>query len=43
MPSWIEENSDVLLRLVPGHSRSQIDCLTDCGIEVADLEVEVHA
>jgi len=39
---WIEQHSDVLLRLMLCHSRPESDCLSDSRIEVADLEVEVH-
>jgi hypothetical protein len=39
---WIKEHSDVLLRLGRSQRGSQGDRLGDCGIEVADLKVEVH-
>lgn len=42
MPGWIEEHSNIFLRLMPGQSRSQADRLDDCRIEIADLKVEVH-
>ena len=42
MPGWVEEHPDVLLWLGRGHRRSQSDRVGDRGIEVADLEVEVH-
>jgi hypothetical protein len=37
---WVEEHSDMLLRLVPSHRRSEGERLSDRGIEVADLEIE---
>jgi hypothetical protein len=39
---WVEEHSDVLLRLVRSHRCSEGNGLGDRGIEVADLEIEVH-
>jgi hypothetical protein len=39
---WIQENADVLLWLGRRHRGSQRDRLSDRGIEVTDLEVEVH-
>src|SRR5580692_8039993 len=39
---WVEEHSDVLLRLVRSHRCSEGNGLGDRGVEVADLEVEVH-
>ena len=42
MAGWVEEDSDILLRLVLSRRCSEGERLSDCGIEVADLEVEVH-
>lgn len=42
MAGWVEEHSDVLSGLVPSHRRSEGERLSDRGIEVADLKVEVH-
>jgi hypothetical protein len=39
---WVEEHSDVLLRLVRSHRCSEGNGLGDRGVEVADLEIEVH-
>ena len=39
---WVEKHSDVLLRLVRSHHCSEGNGLGDRGVEVADLEVEVH-
>ena len=42
MPNRIEEHSDILPRLVPSHGRSKRNRVSDCRIEVANLEVQVH-
>jgi hypothetical protein len=42
VPGWVKEHSHRLLRLVRSHRRSEGDRLGDRGIEVPDLEVEVH-
>ncbi len=42
MACWVEQHSDVFLRLVFRHSRAEGDCVGDCRTQVADLEVEVH-
>ena len=39
---WVQENPDVLLCLGRRHRGSQRDGLSNRGIEVPDLEVEVH-
>ena len=39
---WIEEHSNIFLRLVLSHGRSHGDRLSHCRIDVVDLEVEVH-
>jgi hypothetical protein len=39
---WVEKHPDVLLRLVRSHRCSKGNGLGDRGVEVADLEVEVH-
>jgi hypothetical protein len=42
VPGWVEKHSDVLLRLGCSHRGAQGERLSDRGIEIADLEVEVH-
>lgn len=42
MPGWVEEHSDVLLRLVTSHGSSEGERSGDRRIQTADLEVEVH-
>ena len=42
MTGWVEKHSDVLLRLVRSNRCSEGNGLGDSGVEVADLEVEVH-
>ena len=39
---WVEKHSDILLRLVRSHRCPEGNGLGDRGVEVADLEVEVH-
>ena len=42
VPGWVEKHSDVLLRLGCSQRGAQGERLSDRGIEIADLEVEVH-
>lgn len=39
---WVEEHAYVFLRLVLGQRRSERNRLGNRGVEVVDLEVEVH-
>ena len=42
MSGWVEEHADVLLWLVNRNRRSEGERLSDRGIEIANLEIEVH-
>src|SRR3954471_25005763 len=42
MASRVEEHADIVLRLVGSDRGSEGDSLRDGGVEVSDLEVEVH-
>ena len=42
MAGRVEEHPDIVLRLVASDRGSEGDCLGHRGVEVCDLEVEVH-
>ena len=42
MPRRVEQHPDMLLRLMPGHGGAEGNRLGDRGLEVTDLEVEMH-
>ena len=42
MAGRVEENPDIVLRLFRGDRGSEGYCLGDRGVQVSDLEVEVH-
>lgn len=42
MSVWVEKDSDMVVRLGCGERCSQSDCLLGRGVEVVNLEVEMH-
>lgn len=42
VPRRIEEHADIVLGLASGERCAHLDCMGDCGVKVADLEVEVQ-